>query len=361
MMAAAHLLVGLVNTLYSDGAVDDRLLRVPSLPQRRVQDRPWAAAHDFFGAGSAWPELSAIQAFLLHSDGYRPRGSVAEPLDERGGVPPAAAQVPLALHFPKIADQVRRPQALLLPPSPRPAAIGKHCTLVSSGYPQLVARANACGLQRLVAPNRVWKHRGRRLVGGIFAVPNGEGEQRVISDVAVNDLVDPAKVIRPAFAYPPRLRVMRTDKRRPIRVRKRDLRHCLHMLRPGRRWPKFFAHPSVSNRPDRVLYPLHVAVPMGFTGSPGWAQAAADTIFLSGRLPQERRVTFERPCPVAPPVWGSIIDDLWAIDQPPGPISSSAARRWMLRAEAQWDRQSIPVHRQVDRRGDRGRGAGRPN
>lgn len=84
---------------------------------------------------------------------------------------------------------------------------------------------------------------------------------------------------------------------------------------------------------------------MGFTGAPGWAQAAADTSFLSGRLPQERRVTFERPCPVAPPIWGSIIDDLWAIDQPPGPASSSAARKWMLLAEAQWDRQNIPVLR----------------
>lgn len=71
---------------------------------------------------------------------------------------------------------------------------------------------------------------------------------------------------------------------------------------------------------------------------------ASDTVFIEAHLPQRQRVTFERPCPAEVPVWGSIIDGLWAIEQPEGPTAGSSAHHWMTRAERQWGRFNVPLH-----------------
>eukprot|EP00974_Lingulodinium_polyedra_P055039 5293528-Lingulodinium_polyedra.AAC.1 len=54
---------------------------------------------------------------------------------------------------------------------------------------------------------------------------------------------------------------------------------------------------------------------MGLAPSAGWAQAVADLAARRGRPPAERRVRFDVPVPLDPPIWGSIIDDLWILEE----------------------------------------------
>ena len=89
-----------------------------------------------------------------------------------------------------------------------------------------------------------------------------------------------------------------------VKLWKRDLRHYFHQLVIGKGWRKYMAHPPVPD-PRGVaseVYPFHHATPMGFAPSAGWAQAASDTAFLKAKLPQDRRVTFEEPCPTEMPL-----------------------------------------------------------
>ena len=148
--------------------------------------------------------------------------------------------------------------------------------------------------------------------GGVFALFKSATEHRVISDLPVNDLIDPGKLPRPRFAYPPRLRVLRIPPGSVVTVRKRDARHYFHHLRVGRRWHKFLCHPIVTFPDGRRRAPLHCATPMGFSPSAGWAQAVNDTVAERASLPQDRGVVFDRPAPLDPPIWGSIFDDMWS-------------------------------------------------
>ena len=48
------------------------------------------------------------------------------------------------------------------------------------------------------------------MIGGAFGIPKSATEHRVISDIPVNDILDPAMLPRPRFAYTPRLRTLVT-------------------------------------------------------------------------------------------------------------------------------------------------------
>ena len=344
----ANMCIVALNDLY-DG--DGDYTMVPTQAQRRVQGRMLMGVSRFLAAELAWPEAAVIQEVLRHSDGYEPSRCVAEPLGERGGVPDRAATVDLAglldEHFPGLAHQVRCPRSLLLSVDQRPARLKRPHTLVGPTYPSLVARNVAAGLQGYGSKKRVRKHRGVALVAGAFGVKKSDTEQRVISDLPVNQLLDPDALPRPTFAYPPRLRVVKTLPGTRVKLWKRDLRHYFHQLAIGKAWRKYMAHPPV---PDprgggAKVFPFHHATPMGFAPSAGWAQAASDTAFLKAGLPQERRVTFDRPCPTELPLWGSIVDDLWALDErSAGDRARSQAAFWMTKAERAWDRLGVPVH-----------------
>eukprot|EP00973_Karenia_brevis_P058331 8122462-Karenia_brevis.AAC.1 len=98
---------------------------------------------------------------------------------------------------------------------------------------------------------RVARHAGKPIINGGFAVPKDELEDRLISaDVPINQLLDSEKLPRPRFAYIPRLRVVRSDPRKVIRVTKRDARHYFHMLRLGKRWRKYLSNPPVEVSKD---------------------------------------------------------------------------------------------------------------
>eukprot|EP00974_Lingulodinium_polyedra_P079361 7686424-Lingulodinium_polyedra.AAC.1 len=54
---------------------------------------------------------------------------------------------------------------------------------------------------------------------------------------------------------------------------------------------------------------------MGFAPSAGWAQALADQGPAVAGVPLERRVRPDVPPPRDFPVWGSIMDDIWAVEE----------------------------------------------
>jgi hypothetical protein len=83
---------------------------------------------------------------------------------------------------------------------------------------------------------------------------------------------------------------------------------------------------------------------MGFGPSAGWAQALTDLIARDANLPPEKRLYPGEVSPESLPVWGSIIDDVWALDhvddggEPPvGPV-------WLDRASDAWVKRGVQPH-----------------
>ena len=139
---------------------------------------------------------------------------------------------------------------------------------IGDDYPAFVEATVRSGLQKLMPRKKIAKHRGRILAGGAFAVAKDFDEDRFVSDLPVNELLDPQRLPRPTFAYVPRFRTLRVRPGWSIRVSKRDARHYFHRLRIGRRWRPFLAHPAVNNSSD---VPVHAAVPMEFGPAAGFA------------------------------------------------------------------------------------------
>ena len=46
-----------------------------------------------------------------------------------------------------------------------------------------------------------------------------------------------------------------------------------------------------------------------------WAQAATELMTTNAELPEEARLHMDRPTPAAPPMWGSIFDDVWGLEE----------------------------------------------
>ena len=89
-----------------------------------------------------------------------------------------------------------------------------------------------------------------------------------------------------------------------------DARHFFHNLRLGRRWAKRLAHPPIKGRAGELLFPLHLAVPMGFTAAATFAQRANDKTTSDADLPPDRRLIDNLVVPSGLPIWGSILDDV---------------------------------------------------
>ena len=54
---------------------------------------------------------------------------------------------------------------------------------------------------------------------------------------------------------------------------------------------------------------------MGFTAAASWAQAYNEAKAVEVGLPQDRRLIDDKPPPKQFPIWGSILDDVWALDE----------------------------------------------
>ena len=112
--------------------------------------------------------------YLREAPGYQSwdRGA-ALPLGLKAGVPDLAAGVDLAsvvatsMH--SIAEQVKCPRSLLLPPAQRPE-LPRPFAKVDSSYSDYVRRCARVGLHRLVRQDKVFKVRRKPLISGAFAV-----------------------------------------------------------------------------------------------------------------------------------------------------------------------------------------------
>ena len=91
------------------------------------------------------------------------------------------------------------------------------------------------------------------------------------------------------------------------------------------------------------MYPLHQAAPMGFAGSAGWAQAVTDA--ATSKLPKDKKVAFDTTAPQEWPVWGSILDDIWTIEERQRVSRRSpATTAWLDLATAAFNHMGVPIN-----------------
>eukprot|EP00973_Karenia_brevis_P068062 9468911-Karenia_brevis.AAC.1 len=113
------------------------------------------------------------------------------------------------------------------------------------------------------------------------------------------------------------------------------------MLRLGKRWRKYLSNPPVEVSSD-VLVPCSCAAPMGFGPSAGWAQALTDKV--TSDLPADKQVRIDREPPFSLPLWGSIEDDVWALEEALPGVSVDTAPFWMHTVEKGWHAAGIDVN-----------------
>ena len=314
-----------------------------SAAHRRVHSRIERALRDLVMTDDPILSSGGLDSFLKQTEHYR-GGSAVLALGAKGGVPSKAADVPLADHlaelFPEMSHQVREPCALLLPSRRRPRRVKRGYTWVASTYPELVKKNVQAGLHRYKKPSQVAKHRGVRCLAGAFAVPKDNNEDRVITDPSVNQLIDPERLPRPSFAYIPHMRCLTVPRGGVIAVSKRDARHYFHRLRLGKKWEKWLCGPPIplqtSSGETKQFYPAARATPMGFGPSAGWAQGLTDVVTADAKLPPQQRLSPDFVVPEGLPIWGSIIDDIWAIEHVSDDAQPTVGPDWMCRAEQAW-------------------------
>ena len=339
--------VALLNLMYA-GRVPDHVPGPPTATQRRLVDMIRSDVSHFVSRGLPVAVTEELDECCLTTDGYAGSSTVVEELDERGGIPAVASQVDtgkiLDTFDPVLALQVLEPRKVLLPSRSRPLKLQKAYSSLGKGYGVLMKKARRAGLVQFRAPRQVAEHRGKHLVSGNFAVRESDQETRVITDVAVNQLMNEELVPRPAFAYIPRMRSYTVPANCRLLVNKVDARHYFHMLAIGSKWKKYLAHNPVMTRRG-LRYPVHCAIPMGFKPACGMAQAVTDATAVAASLPQDRRVIPTAPTPLFGSVWGSTVDDIWALD----PVVEATEKepdgsQWMRRCVEAWDGFGIAAH-----------------
>ena len=314
----SNVIISTLNTFYTGPgqAITSRVK--PSLAQLRVHDVVLEAVRDFLRGNLVACGDGDIKRLLRYDMAYGLEPWVVA-LGEQAGVPSRAAVVDLAAavgeNYPSISDQILDPEKLLLDEEDRPKKLPKAFVNVDRTYDAYVQRNVVAGLQELVGEEQVYRHEGKLLVSGAFGVPKNEKENRAISAaMGINALLDRKKLPRPKFGYPPRMRTMRAVRGSVLLKSKRDARHYYHVLKPGDKWKKYLAHPPVW-REGKKIFPLHRAVPMGFAPAAGWAQCLTDTVTEKAGLPIESKLRIDEQAPKTFPVWSSIVDDIWWIDE----------------------------------------------
>lgn len=335
-----NLIIGVLNYLHG-GLEDD--ISFPSAAHQRVSSRMEETLRAHVLTDEPILSPMGVDAFLKQTQHYTGCGVVLA-LGVKGGVPQSAATVPLADHlrdlFPMMSRQVECPDSVLLSVKRRPKRVKRGYTWLASSYPELVKRNVKAGLHKLKRVHQVAKHRGIPCVAGAFAVAKDDKEDRVITDPSVNQLLDPLKIPRPKFAYIPHLRSTWVPKGGLIRVSKRDARHYFHHLRIGSRWQRWLCGPPIRLVNKKGLkqewFPACRSTPMGFGPSAGWAQGLTDVVTHDAGLPQDRRVHPDFVVPAGLPVWGSIIDDIWAMEHTASDSQGDIGPSWLQQAETAW-------------------------
>ena len=247
----------------------------------------------------------------------------------------------------EVAKQILEPRSLLPPVSERPKKLKLPFIHVDGTYAELVMRCERVVLQSRVPESRVWKHSGKQLVNGAFAVRKSAREDRFISAlVPTNQLIDPAKLLRPTFAYPPRLRTLKISKAKKVVIYKRDARNYFHRFAIGKRWRKLMCHPPLPPSFGPKRFPVRHTAPVGFGPSAGWAQEFTNLATEMAELPAERRVLITDTAPDTFPAWGSIIDGIWAAAEEyrRGQHPDLEAEKWMTGVDGALDSVGVEVH-----------------
>jgi hypothetical protein len=84
---------------------------------------------------------------------------------------------------------------------------------------------------------------------------------------------------------------------------------------------------------------------MGFTAAAAWAQAYNEAKAVEVSLPRDARLIDSQPPPQRFPIWGSILDDVWALEEcnsledPPG-IGS----KWLHDVATAWTNDGVVEH-----------------
>ena len=322
-------------------------VEAPSAAQSRIMDNVLAILRGFLrGCSESAGGENEIHRYLRSVKGeYVPRPHTLA-LGMRAGVPAAAARVNTAETVARvnvgIARQLENPRDLLLPVCERPEKPPRPFVRTDATYPLWVKGNIQAGLQKLKPRKAIAKHRGRVLTSGVFAVEKDEDEDRCILALCPqNSLMNPKKLWRPRFASLPHMRATYVVPGRQLRVHKIDGRHFFHMLKVGRAWQKWFASPPLPKvGRSAIKYPVHCAVPMGFTGSACWAQLFNEGIISTTSLPAEARLIDGAPPPPSFPIWGSILDDFWGIEEE----GQEAAAAWLREVAGAWEKTGIVEH-----------------
>ena len=225
--------------------------------------------------------------------GYLPSPTTARPLvASQVSLPDEAGTADLlALLPPELRASYADAPALLRPPraapprrAPRPRVFGTQ-------------KEYLCLLRRMRDAGMVGFTGQPKIVNGIFCVPKGTDELRLIID---------ARPANEAFADPPHVALPTPDVLARLRVpdgmtffsAKADLDNYYHRLRLPPALVPYFALPPVaaadlglqSDRPDGLVYPCCLTLPMGWSHSVYLAQAAHEHLLNSStpRQPADR-------------------------------------------------------------------------
>ena len=103
---------------------------------------------------------------------------------------------------------------------------------------------------------------------------------------------------------------------------------------------------SCSSSLEKRLHtvPVHCAVLMGFGPAAGFAQGMTDATTAAAHLPEQQRVVRDRLCPEALPVWGSIIDDVWAVEEVPASNGEYIGPQWLTGVDDAWYAFGVESH-----------------
>ena len=337
-----------MNWLYAGCESGTRL--GPSAVQLRVHKVLKDVVANFLRSGSTTCGDQLIRDFLRESQhAYWTVGGHCLPLGLKAGVPDKAAVVDLHRVLSKfdknIAKQIEHPGELLLPRHARPARLPRPFCKLSDSYPEYVKRNCRAGLQKLKPLKTIYKIKGRPLFSGAFAVAKNSEEDRAISALCpLNALVDSDKIWVPRFAMMPSLRAMTLEETKRLRIFKKDARRFFHFLKIGKRWEKYMAHPplpAVEGHPQ--MFPVHQGVPMGFTAAAAWAQAYNEQKAVEAALPDSARLVDGKPPPKNFPIWGSILDDVWAIEEDEGD-DLGVGHDWLARVAELWAEDGVEEH-----------------
>lgn len=219
---------------------------------------------------------------------------------------------------------------------------------VGATYYDVVDRAVKAGLQKWVPRRRVHHHHGVPVVSGVFAVGKSDPDERRIISAAVpaNMLLDMSRVPRPRF---PNITQVATVKEVPrgskLLVSKRDVRHCYHKVRASRRWRALRAHPPpepvgvMKGYTKAKSYPVHAA----------WRAIRDNSSRCCGCVHGWRRGLDRVRCgdigPDSFPLYGIMMDDIWAVDCAADEVREELLGSRVVRLGAeQWARVDLEEH-----------------